>query len=437
MNGSRRELGLGQPGTSFVEHRSDFDLGLAADRVWNGLRHGCRAAVRAGIVDDVRRTWFSIALMLCSMAPVGAPAMARDAALPAGQSPDFAAWTVLARVAAPVRGRAGAATEFETWASDRTLFGTNPPDWPKADTVSNTPRQSPVGQLSRGMVVLGDAIQTCAPPHAKGAGGFPLAACIWEDVRYNRPSFDYVVSHDLFSRAGLAAAARRSMPVDFPSDAIIIKADWIKLRDLQDWQDHRLPPDAIRRVYFTQDVDDHSAQTEYVLLSLHVSTKQIKNWIWSDFEHELNPGRCDDIGCHDGFGAAEADVGPRNAPSAPPSDASRNRFYGACAKTAALEAMLKAAGLPDAWRHYCLKGTQVDYVRADGSDVLLGNSVIERINSNVPVVRSSCMTCHAAAAFDRAGAPGTVPDGPVGLFGRRPTKDMIPSDFVWGLSRAR
>lgn len=36
---------------------------------------------------------------------------------------------------------------------------------------------------------------------------------------------------------------------------------------------------------------------EYALVSLHVSSRQNPNWVWGTFEHAMNPGRCDSMGC--------------------------------------------------------------------------------------------------------------------------------------------
>ena len=66
----------------------------------------------------------------------------------------------------------------------------------------------------------------------------------------------------------------------------------------------------------------------------------------------MNPGRCDDLGCHDSFGAATPDVGAK----APP-----NQNYGECPKSVALMGLFANAGLGPVWLNYCLKGAQVAF----------------------------------------------------------------------------
>lgn len=67
--------------------------------------------------------------------------------------------------------------------------------------------------------------------------------------------------------------------------------------------------------------------------------------------------------------------------------------------TPAVKAMMKEAGLGRQWRHYRLKGTQVDFTDATGRPTLLGSSVLEPDFGN----SSSCMTCHAMSTYSASG----------------------------------
>jgi hypothetical protein len=70
---------------------------------------------------------------------------------------------------------------------------------------------------------------------------------------------------------------------------------------------------------------------------------------------------------------------------------------------------------------------------ADGSVLLLGNSVIERFNAGVPVKQSSCITCHAYASFDKNGQTDRPLDPPpVGIVDQSKLKDVATNDFIWG-----
>jgi hypothetical protein len=75
-----------------------------------------------------------------------------------------------------------------------------------------------------------------------------------------------------------------------------------------------------------------------------------------------------------------------------------------------------------------------DLIReTDGSVLLLGNSVIERINAGVPVKQSSCITCHAYASFEKNGQTDGPPDPPpVGIADQSELKDLAANDFIWG-----
>ncbi|MEJ6578550.1 MAG: hypothetical protein QNL33_01165 [Akkermansiaceae bacterium] len=77
------------------------------------------------------------------------------------------------------------------------------------------------------------------------------------------------------------------------------------------------------------------------------------------------------------------------------------------------------ANLAPVWQNYCLMSTQVDFVAADGTPIVLGNAVIERIVGNGTVAASSCITCHSYASFDETGSPSQaatsmLPDNPSG-----------------------
>jgi hypothetical protein len=74
----------------------------------------------------------------------------------------------------------------------------------------------------------------------------------------------------------------------------------------------------------------------------------------------------------------------------------------------------------------------------DGKNIILGNSVIERINAGVPVLQSSCITCHAYASFDSTGNTGGPPSPPaVGPVNQQLLNGLKTNDFIWGNGLAR
>ena len=148
------------------------------------------------------------------------------------------------------------------------------------------------------------------------------------------------------------------------------------------------------------------------------------------FEHQLTPGRCDDIGCCDTFGAVDPQVLPNHEEI--------NTQYGPCAKTAALKSAMAAAKLSPVWDNYCLKSTQVDYYGPDGTPSVLGNAVIERIVGNGTVAASSCIACHAYASFGKDGTPlpattHMLPFNPTGKPIPAVLEDSLQFDFMWGV----
>lgn len=327
-----------------------------------------------------------------------------------GPSPDLAAWEVFAQAVAPSGASGATQLEFETWASDEDMFGESPPHWP---TVGEAPRDGECKQIF--------------DRDAAAAAGFPEDGCIEEEVRRNWATFRYFVSHDLTSRAGLARAFEEGLKIDPPADSVQVKADWMRIGDLARWV--QMDEDDVRRVYYTKRERDGEVDTEYALVGLHLNSKRWKNWIWATFEHRLNPGRCDDIGCHDTFGAATPHI-PGGKPA--------NQNYGDCPKNPELAAMLANVGLSPVWLNYCLKGSQVAFSEKDGRPKLLGNSVIDRINGHIPTASSSCMSCHALASFNRLGeANGSFTDNAVGDVDQARLRDYVTSGFVWGVVKAK
>jgi hypothetical protein len=323
-------------------------------------------------------------------------------------SPDSVAWEVFTQAVSSAASPSARELEFETWASDADLYERSPPRWPGV----GEPRRR--GECKRAF-----------DSAAASAAGFPDDACIEEEVRRNWPAFRYLVAHDLTSKAGLARAFEKGLVVDLPADSIQVKADWIKTSDAARWLG--LDEEDVRRIYYTRSEQDGAIETEYVLVALHLNSKRWTNWLWATFEHQLNPGRCDVIGCHDTFGAAVTDVAGREP---------ANQDYGDCPKTPSLMAMFANVGLNPVWLNYCLKGSQVAFAEKDGRPKLLGNSVIDRINGHVPIAHSSCMTCHALASFNRSGEANKAA-ALVGELNNASLIDYRSHGFIWGVSKTK
>ena len=384
---------------------------------------------------------FCLSLSLMGVAPTSQAAPAAPATAPpqfqvvttarAGavdgtrENSDGFIWRLLTQITAPVPGAQPPTVQFETWASDLDTF-TDKPVWPG----QNAPKKFQNSRLANARVHGGPVDEKCNPPAIPAIGGFPAdgtpTPCIAEEVRRNRPQFDYLVKNALHTRAGRSAAFARNMDVQMPTSAISFKGDWVPVRALQAWLPQLGTVERIRTLYYTGVSD----QVEYALVSMHVSSRQNANWVWGTFEHEYNPGRCDDLGCFDSYGARIAAIAPDRRKI--------NSQYGACLKTPALQALMRDAGLSSVWQHYCLKSTQVDYVAPDGTPTALGNSVVERIVGNGTVAASSCISCHAYASFNATGAPSDaakamLPFNPTGKPIPEVLKKSLKFDFSWGL----
>jgi hypothetical protein len=358
---------------------------------------------------------------------LGTQAQAADTWRP---STDRTAWQVFARMVAPVPGHKD--VTFETWAADADLYGSHPPKWP----VMNAPKLltrslgAAASQPKRALPQVAPP-SSCAKPQDAAAGNFPASACIGEEVRHNRPAFDYLADNKLTTTAGLVKAYAGGKTIALPSDSVIAKADWVSIGDMLKWLPAYKTPDDIRRAYYTNSASMAGQTTEYALVGVSIQSRQTSDWVWMTFEHRSNPGRCDIIGCHDAFGAAAANV--------PPAKTS-NSDYGACTKTPALAALFASERVTNpVWSNYCLKGTQILYVTPAGQPTLLGNSVVERINHGMPIPQISCIACHSTASFDKTGAPNfaALQAHPTGKVDPKLLQGFVRDDFVWGFLAAK
>jgi len=122
--------------------------------------------------------------------------------------------------------------------------------------------------------------------------------------------FEYVFKNDLYNEEGLLAVFKRNSEnlnknapyqatnpagaqtrIDLPITAVMIKSNWLyhefaKQMGLYD------DPDApyVKKKMVTK-IGDKRYEGEHWLLSFHISTKDIPQWVWTTFEHVNNPGR--------------------------------------------------------------------------------------------------------------------------------------------------
>lgn len=347
----------------------------------------------------------------------------------------------------------------------------------------------------------------------------PVIGALQDELIYrNKAMVDYIFDNELYYVEGLARvfaaavnadahyAPRWPTPPDpsvahtappplvsisFPIKSVMVKVNWLAA-DLA--PKVGIDPDDKAHPFITMDLipratasNPRPAKQRYLLLSLHISSKDLPNWTWATFEHVDNQGRCDFLGCNDSFGylarpepgaaglmrPARNYIPPHHLHGVDQADvdafALAARYDDVGQMSQGLHALFAAfavgSGGPNttgrptphdaAWLSYRLKGTQVDFVSATGRPTLLGNSVTEAgfVNS------ASCLTCHARAAVTAEGLPAfaiftdrlsdaglaeSVNGAPVpgwfsvdaffGQAGQRETQRMLAlqTDFVWG-----
>ncbi|UXI69769.1 hypothetical protein [Tahibacter amnicola] len=331
-----------------------------------------------------------------------------------------------------------------------------------------------------------------------------------EIVFRNKSMFDFVFRNDIYHQEGIAAVFNRNaanisgstagLPyrltstagalteIDFPIDAVMIKSNWLEKGRAQALG-LRDDPNApyIKMTINTRVTDNNGSilvKGEHWLVAMHISSKDIPNWLWATWEHVNNPGRCDYIGCNDSYGYSTADkVGANQAtnyttpfeqcddldlaswifklnqvyPSGPRSEGLSAIFQGMGIGTAKASYDNPETQAPTpadrAWLSYRLKGSQTEFTDSTGGTTLLGNSVTE----GGFMQTSSCITCHARAGTT---AKGTIPLA-LGVFvnslnetgylqsengtpdpnlyyasNQPPALTVLQTDFVWGFLTA-
>lgn len=326
--------------------------------------------------------------------PPDSPECKTDKDIPnkAMHCPDQFAWEVFIKLNQPLDG--GKVPTWHSFATDQDTFPPKPvpsvcgsakasaaycPQWPQAGRALAIEQHGPSKSNH-------SPIDSMLEPFLTNV----------ELVQRNKASFDYIVNNNLWYQQGLAKVFSTGFEVDFPVAAIEIKTNWIDLAgiDKSQW-------DTFHRV-------KHEGK-QWGLVAMHITTKDLPQWFWATFEHVANPGRCDWLGCRDSFGVTPAVT-----------EAKKPLYgnYQAEKINPALADMLQS--IDPVFRHYRLKGSQVDFVDDTGRPTLLGNSVTEFSF----IQNSSCMTCHARATVNWKGQNG------LGGFGNTPggqSTDGLPT----------
>lgn len=321
----------------------------------------------------------------------------------------------------------------------------------------------------------------------------------------NKDMFDYVFKNDLYNQEGIAAVFKRNSDnlasnapyqaanpsgrqsrIDLPIPAIMIKSNWLFHEFARDLGlvDEPGAPYIKKEMITTIGTKEHKGV--HWLMSLHISTKDTPQWVWTTFEHVNNPGRCDFTGCNDSYGYASDDARPDagntkanfTAPHVrsdglgaasiifnlglPYTSGPASRDLATVLRAMNVGTSAQAGAEPVAtdkgWLSYRLKGSQVNFTNAVGRATRLGNSITEGGFMGT----SSCISCHARAAVAPTGNKERPLMFPLGIFlydvlsevgyrqsnfgspekdwyhgsGPRPVLQALQTDFIWGMALA-
>lgn len=334
---------------------------------------------------------------------------------PSMNFPYFWAWKTFVEINSPAhrngnrgnRGQSGRSSrpQWESWASDAETFPAcpdagNPPEWP-----GRAERPKVLGP--RAVAIKSDDFREIEWYMLET--GVPTSVTVTDpqEVRRNKASFDYIAENGFYYTEGLAEAFEevesaveeaggspsRSMAavtdlIKFPVESIEIKADWVPVENI---------PASERHEYyrnFAVVLDDDGNETgssEYALVAMHISTKDLPAWFWATWMNKNVLGRCDYTGCRDDFGAEPSLTEPNDEANFP---------YEESEPTDELKAMMTVAGVDKVFENYRLVGAQTDFVDPTGQPTLNSNTITEQGQLQT----GSCITCHARAAFDATGA---------------------------------
>lgn len=303
---------------------------------------------------------------------------------------------------------------WETWKIAHDVFkpdGSDPGAW--LDQVKPAVREladfetRPLQQIAR------DAQLGIARP----AFDPQAALTLTNETRLNKVAYEFVRSNTLYNLDGQNALAKQGqLTISFPSRAKEIKAQWRQISEADKPRYHWTAlktPDGQERIYG--------------LTALHITTKDLPNWLWATFEHVDNPTRPGNeawkLESRDTFACPTK---PFNCNLAP-----------------------KGVGLEGTrWANYRLRGTQVDFIDSRGSTTLLANSEPEEGFQ----ATSSCITCHSRSTIGPTGNDRLDifrPDGQsfngspdpnwfiIRDANSKQTGRYAQLDFVWSLFRAR
>jgi hypothetical protein len=278
------------------------------------------------------------------------------------------------------------------------------------------------------------------------------------DILMNKSMFDYIVTHNLYSRKGQSAQENSNLRIDFPPGrpdkndpgSIMIKVSW-KILEPEDDKSKFHHVEALVAMPTTDDEqsDPPCLEKTLGLVGFHVVHKTINRpqWIWTSFEHVDNVPEQKDIDTHTLKSSynfydrsCTADCPINETPPRPwdPEPGNKLKFrLRADGKVLFNSQIVRTIPLSDAtrrindkfqailsdtvWKNYMLIGTQwpsafpctadqsllkdapdpfTDFdkqpdMNCAPAPTFLANSTLETFSQgNIPQASSSCMACH-------------------------------------------
>ncbi|WP_048655388.1 hypothetical protein [Sinorhizobium fredii] len=315
---------------------------------------------------------------------------------------------------------------WETWrnANNRapdTAFppnGTDPGDWLASPAVSmvELPLSSedalPLQQLERIRTMGGS--NTAIPSFDVDSAQFSI-----NETRLNKETYEFIRENELYNLDGQKKLFDSgAADVIFPAQAKEIKAQWRKISEADK-----------PRYHWATHTESDGTVTIFGLTALHITTKDLPNWLWATFEH-IDNKLPEDAGGRPGNEGWKLQSVDKFACSARPYDC---------------EGIPENIGLQGTkWQNYRLRGAQTDFIDSRGNTTLLANSQPEQGFQTT----SSCISCHARASvngdgdrlkFFKPNGEGFVGPPDPTAFGDAATgnRAFTQLDFVWSFFRAR
>lgn len=194
----------------------------------------------------------------------------------------------------------------------------------------------------------------------------PIAQC---EVIYENPIITgYILQHRLFVRQMIIHDAHDGS-LKFPPESVVMKTEW-------------LPISTSSENYVTTSKDGMT----YGLVAFHMKAKVLNNnsqWLWATFIQR------DEL----------AKFKATNKPFLPPNDPFGTK-PGNTGVSDSLHRLLQSRNVA-ILEHYVLLGTQTDH--SLDTRGLLGNPLIEGLNPDLTIQKTSCVGCHQYARIDTDG----------------------------------